>query len=224
MKFFSRKILGTVLVASFVFVLVRAPIAHAIDCTKNVCLINPLANTINPDTPVQSLVALFINTIFGISGSIALAMYVWGGTKFLISRGDPKMVEEGKKVLIWTSAGVLLLFTSYTIVNFIFTSLSNPSSLGAGGSTQGASNGLDTAKSCCINISGKSATTLQGSAQVSHPDCPDTNTNLILVDGACTVVQDVNNCANCLPNGTPTQSGSTCTTFTTIADCASKIP
>ena len=59
--------------------------------------------------------------IFGITGSLALLMFVYGGFMFLISSGSTETVNKAKQIIIGAVAGIVIIFTSYMIVGFVFT-------------------------------------------------------------------------------------------------------
>jgi uncharacterized membrane protein len=60
--------------------------------------------------------------ILGISGSLALAFFIYGGFTFLISGGSSERVTKGKTILINSVIGLVIIFCSFMIVNFILTS------------------------------------------------------------------------------------------------------
>lgn len=147
-------------------------------------LFNPLEATVDPNAPVQSLAAIFINALFGIAGSIALAMYVWGGVLWLTSAGEAKKVDQGKGVIQWTTLGIIMMFAAYTLVSYLFSSFGTGS---VGGATGGASGAAGTpagqsagtsSKLCCLNYGTNKSMT------VSNPgDCAGANTQVF--NGAC---------------------------------------
>lgn len=74
----------------------------------------------NP-TELNDFVQLAVNVsnwILGIVGSLALLMFVIGGFMFLISAGNSKTVEQGKSIIIGSVIGLLLVFSSYMIIQF----------------------------------------------------------------------------------------------------------
>jgi hypothetical protein len=147
-------------------------------------LFNPLEATVDPNAPVQSLAAIFINALFGIAGSIALAMYVWGGVLWLTSAGEAKKVDQGKGVIQWTTLGIIMMFAAYTLVSYLFSSFGTGA---VGGATGGASGAAGTpagqsagtsSKLCCLNYGTNKSMT------VSNPgDCAGANTQVF--NGAC---------------------------------------
>lgn len=71
---------------------------------------------------VNDFVALAIagtKLFLGLSGSVALLFFVYGGVMFLISAGNPERVSKGKQILIGSVLGIIVIFTSYTIIGFV---------------------------------------------------------------------------------------------------------
>lgn len=165
---FIKFLLATSMVLSLVAVISNV---HAAEPEK---LFNPLEATVDPNAPIQSLAAIFINALFGIAGSIALAMYVWGGMLWLTSAGEAKKVDQGKGVIQWTTLGIIMMFAAYTLVSYLFSSFGTGSVGGTTGGVVGTPVGQGTGtadKLCCLNYNTKKAMT------VSNPgDCAGANT------------------------------------------------
>lgn len=106
----------------FIFSLTLAPTAKAfsfMDGMSSGC--RP-----NGSCELRDFVMLLINTskfILGLSGSVALLFFVYGGVTFLVSGGSQEKVTKGKQTLIGAAIGMIIIFTSYTIINFIISSL-----------------------------------------------------------------------------------------------------
>ena len=85
-----------------------------------VSLTNPLGTDITP----QALIGRIINAVLGIVGSIALAMFIYGGFTWMTAAGGAEKVQKGKDILIWAAIGLVVIFASYALVNFvIFTAI-----------------------------------------------------------------------------------------------------
>jgi len=97
------------------------------DSTSNsagtVTLNNPLGST-NP-TP-QSLLGNIINVVLGVTGSLALVMFIFGGLTWMTSAGNSERVTKGKNILIWATIGLVIIFSAYALVKFVFTSIGAP--------------------------------------------------------------------------------------------------
>ncbi|TAK05126.1 hypothetical protein EPO33_04055 [Patescibacteria group bacterium] len=76
---------------------------------------NPLGGT----TDIRTIIGRVINAALGISGSIALLMFIWGGMLWLTSGGSPERIQKGKNTIVWAVLGLVLIFGSYAILNFV---------------------------------------------------------------------------------------------------------
>ena len=81
-------------------------------------LTNPL-----PTDDVPQLIGLIIKYLMGLLGSVALVMFLYGGFLWLTAAGEATKVTKGKETLIWAALGLVIIFASYSIVNFIFGAL-----------------------------------------------------------------------------------------------------
>lgn len=70
------------------------------------------------------------NMLLGLIGSVALLFFVAGGIVFLISAGRPDMVTKGKAMITNSVIGIIIVFLSFTIINFVFLGLGYDSKLG----------------------------------------------------------------------------------------------
>jgi uncharacterized membrane protein YjfL (UPF0719 family) len=72
-------------------------------------------------TTVPGLIGKVIKAVIGIVGSLALLMFIYGGFTWMLSGGNSSAVERGKNILMWAAIGLVIIFMSYAIVNFIIT-------------------------------------------------------------------------------------------------------
>ena len=114
MKFtFNKKLLVTILLIGF-FVL-----------SVNFCLaegIVPESGKATGDYTLNDFVRVIVNVavfILGITGSLALLAFIYGGIMFLISAGSSEKVEQAKKIIVGAVVGLAIVFASYTIISFI---------------------------------------------------------------------------------------------------------
>jgi len=75
-------------------------------------------------TTIGGLVGKVLGGIMGLIGTLALLMFVWGGIQYLISQGKPDQLKKAKDTLIYASLGLVIIFTSYTIVSALVKVLS----------------------------------------------------------------------------------------------------
>ena len=88
-------------------------------CSGDLCLQNPLGSINSP----AALIGQVLNSIFGIVGSLALAMFVYGGLIWMTSSGNPEKVKKGRDVLVWSAIGLFVIFSSYALVRVVLSSL-----------------------------------------------------------------------------------------------------
>ncbi len=77
-----------------------------------------LNNPLGDRTP-EILIGDLINTIFGIVGSLALLMFIYGGLTWMTSAGNKEMVDKGRNIIKWAAIGLVIIFSSYALVRFL---------------------------------------------------------------------------------------------------------
>ncbi|MFH1173453.1 MAG: hypothetical protein V1692_02900 [bacterium] len=93
---------------------------------KDVCTINDFG----------ALMKRIADLILGISGSLALGFFVYGGFVWLTSSGNKERVAKGKNVLISATIGIIIVFISFMAVEFTIKSLTGSTEFNFfGGST-----------------------------------------------------------------------------------------
>ncbi len=85
---------------------------------STVSLINPLG-----ETDVRVIFGRVISAALSILGTLALAMFVYGGVLWMTSRGDSKQVTKGKDTVTWAVLGLVIIFASYALVNALLTGI-----------------------------------------------------------------------------------------------------
>lgn len=90
-----------------------------------------LQNPLGKGATIEIVVGRIIHAFLGLSGVIALLMFVWGGFQWLMSRGDATKVKNGRDTMIWASLGLVVIFTSYMLVNAVVDALTTGSVLEA---------------------------------------------------------------------------------------------
>jgi len=61
--------------------------------------------------------------ILGIVGSLTLLMFIYGGFMLLISGGNSESVTKGKKIIMGAIIGLIIVFSSYLIIEFSLSAL-----------------------------------------------------------------------------------------------------
>ncbi len=81
-----------------------------------------LTNPINVKS-VPGLINNLVKTGIGIVGALSLAVFVYGGLIWLTSAGEPAKIQAGKDAMKWAAIGLVVIFSSYALVSFVFKAL-----------------------------------------------------------------------------------------------------
>jgi len=79
-----------------------------------VTLTNPIGTT-----DIPTLLGKVINSVMGVIGSLALAMFIYGGAVWMLSGGNQEQVTKGKNILIWAAVGIVIIFSAYALVKLV---------------------------------------------------------------------------------------------------------
>ncbi len=142
---------------------------------------------------VKSVMARIGNFMLGISGAVALVVFVVGGFYFVMSAGNSKMVSKGIDLMVSGVIGLIILFSSYTIIAYgIKTFVGSegdqflPKASGPAAAAGAAGGGAAQSYAISVPMTGVTADAqcsfLTGTDNncVSTATCPGT-----LIDGAC---------------------------------------
>jgi len=81
------------------------------------------------DCQLSDFTRIFViaaSLILSVTGSLALLFFIYGGIMFLISGGSSERVNQAKQILIGAVIGIVVVFTSYMIIQFVFTAMGVP--------------------------------------------------------------------------------------------------
>ncbi len=108
-------------------------------CTSAACnIVAPPPAAAAPSGPTSSVVGLpnplgtsdasviigrIIKTFTGFAGGIGLLMFVYGGFIWLTSFGNPERIKKGQDLLLWTTIGLVIMFSSYIVARYIITAV-----------------------------------------------------------------------------------------------------
>lgn len=76
-------------------------------------------NKLGDRTP-QKIFGGVIRSVTGIVGSIALAMFVYGGIMIMSSGGNAERTKQGTQIIVWSALGVVVILTSYALIDLVF--------------------------------------------------------------------------------------------------------
>ncbi len=70
---------------------------------------------------IPQIIKVVINWSLIFATIVALFLVIYSGIKFINSGGDPKSVDSAKKTLTFALVGLIVVFLSFFIINFIAT-------------------------------------------------------------------------------------------------------
>ena len=85
---------------------------------------NPLGDTKTPEPIIGNV----INAVLGVVGSLALLMFIYGGVVWMTAAGNSEKVQKGKNILLWAIMGLIVIFASYALVDFVIYDVIQPPS------------------------------------------------------------------------------------------------
>lgn len=68
---------------------------------------------------IGQVVSALLKIIFPIAGFALLLFLLYGGYQFMLSRGDPKALEEAKAKITYALIGFIVIFVAYWLVQLI---------------------------------------------------------------------------------------------------------
>ena len=116
----SKKIVLIALTLLFLFVFGAAAVL-----AETEGLPNPLGEG---NTDPRVIIGNVIKAGLGIIGSLALAVFIFGGFPWVIAAGNDEKIKKGKDMIMWAALGLIVIFLSYALVTFILGAIG-----GAGG-------------------------------------------------------------------------------------------
>lgn len=68
----------------------------------------------------ETLISRAINLMLAFIGSIALLLYVVAGLIWMADRGSEEGIGKAKKIIVWTTLGVMVMLASYMLTTMLF--------------------------------------------------------------------------------------------------------
>lgn len=75
---------------------------------------------------IGSIVSGLLTYIFPIAGFLLLLYLIFGGYQFMLSRGDPKALQDAKAKITYALIGFIIIFVAYWLMQLIARILSIP--------------------------------------------------------------------------------------------------
>lgn len=84
-------------------------------------LTNPLTGGTTGN--LEDVVKNAITGALGLSGVLALIAFIYGGITWMTSGGESAKVQKGRNMMVWAVWGLVIIFSSYAILTYIFGAL-----------------------------------------------------------------------------------------------------
>ncbi len=107
----NKKIINFVIAFSILLTILAIPVQAA-----NTLNIN---NPLTADSP-QELVGDIIKALLGLTGTISLIYFIIGGFMWMTAGGNKDNIQKGKNTLVWATLGLVIIFSAYSILTFVF--------------------------------------------------------------------------------------------------------
>lgn len=95
-------------------VLILAPVIIFAQSPAPTSLSNPIG-----EADPRVVLGRAINGALSIVGALSLTTFVYGGFIWMLSFGNPERVKKGLSILTWGFYGLMIIFSSYAIINFM---------------------------------------------------------------------------------------------------------
>lgn len=74
-------------------------------------------------TDLPTFIGRIIKWVLGIIGVVMIALFVYGGVTYATSAGSEEKIETGKKIMVYTIMGVIIVALAYVLTDFIIQAL-----------------------------------------------------------------------------------------------------
>lgn len=78
---------------------------------------------LSAETGVQKTIGRFIFYILSVVGAFALLAFFYGGFTWIIAAGNMEKINSGKKIMVWTGLGMIIILFSFVITDFLIYAL-----------------------------------------------------------------------------------------------------
>lgn len=97
----------------------QVPTSPTVKPTDNITA-PPSAQSLNKlGTNLPDLIGRVIKTIMGVVGTIALIIFIYAGILWMTAHGNSEREKKAMDTIVWASIGILVILSSYALVDFI---------------------------------------------------------------------------------------------------------
>jgi Type IV secretion system pilin len=80
-------------------------------------------NSCNTNLTVTILFTRIADVLTFLVGGISIIMVIYGGLRYVISRGDASQVKAAKDTILYAVAGVVVAIVAFAIIKFVTTTI-----------------------------------------------------------------------------------------------------
>lgn len=104
----------------FVLLALASPvlIAYAQNESEGTSFYNPV--TPIGDKPMTVIIGEVLQKALGVIGILAIIIFLIAGFVWMTAQGDAKKIKTAQTIMAWAGVGLLVIFSSYIILKFIF--------------------------------------------------------------------------------------------------------
>src|SRR3989339_1758991 len=99
--------------------------------------LQPVAKTRLSGTDIRVIIAQIIRAVLGLLGIIALGIVIYGGWMYMTAAGNEDKVATAKKILVNGLIGLVIILSSFAIVQFVLNKLAEASGYGGSAGSEG---------------------------------------------------------------------------------------
>ena len=124
----KKNIITAIFLGLFVFNVSLAYGQGLVPQTGRTCTVNGVVHDAAycGNYEINDFIVLAINVskwILGMVGSLTLVMFIYGGVLFLVSGGGSEKISQAKKIIVAAIIGLVIVFASYLIIQFVLGSM-----------------------------------------------------------------------------------------------------
>lgn len=119
MKTSAIKNFFTVVSLSFFSLAARFVLAQQGSIQDDVAVKN-IGNPLGADSP-ESFIGKGIDVVFGLIGTLALVMFIYGGVSWMLAGGAAEKTKKAMGIIVWSVLGLAAIFLAYGLTYFLIT-------------------------------------------------------------------------------------------------------
>ncbi|MCK9360641.1 Ig-like domain-containing protein [Patescibacteria group bacterium] len=134
---FSRLLFAAFFVVTFAVVVPTVTFAQGTGAAEGLQAVGEAGGIAGGTTDLYTIVGRIINIVLGLLGTVLLVIMLYSGYEWMTSGGDPGKVDTAKTRIRNAVIGLIIIISSFAIVNFILSALISATGGGGGAGGRG---------------------------------------------------------------------------------------